>query len=55
MLALLGAPPDSRMSRGGALVWCLGPQRYSIGVDDDWLVVSLNEDGSVKSVGIMSD
>lgn len=56
LIELLGEPPASRMSRGGDLVWCLGTQRNSyFAVDDDWLVVNLNADSSVKSVGIMSD
>lgn len=56
VVELLGEPPDSYMRRGGDLVWCLGPQRNSFfPVDNDWLVVNFNDDGSVKSVGIMSD
>jgi len=56
VVELLGEPPESSMGGGGDLVWCLGPQRSSLfPVDDDWLVINLNEDGSVKSVVIISD
>jgi hypothetical protein len=55
LVDLLGEPPDSYMRGGGDLVWCLGPERSLFGVDNEWLVVNLNEDGSVKSVLIMTD
>jgi hypothetical protein len=56
VIELLGGPPDSYMRGGGDLVWCLGTERNSLfAVDNDWLVVNLNDDDSVKSVGIMSD
>ena len=48
-------PPDSYDDYVGGLVWCLGPQRYSFGVDNDWLVINLDEDGSVKTVSIIPD
>lgn len=52
---MLGEPPDSPYDYVGDLVWCLGPQRYSLGVDNDWLVIKLDDDGSVKTVCIMPD
>lgn len=55
LIELLGEPPDSYYDYVGDLVWCLGPQRGGFAVDNDWLVIDLDEDGSVKTVCIIPD
>jgi hypothetical protein len=55
VLSKLGAPTDTGKFAGDGLVYWLGPERSSISVDSEWLVVRIGADGKVSEVDIRSD
>ncbi len=47
IMELLGPPEKTQKTRSNNMVYWLGPQRHGFPIDDDWLVITLGDQGSV--------
>ncbi len=45
IVVLLGEPDDTPYFRDYPMVYHLGQERHSFGIDSEWLVIQLNDDG----------
>lgn len=55
MVALLGNGPPTKYFRGSDMVYWLGPERGSMGIDAEWLVIRFDEKRRVSDYQLMRD
>lgn len=55
VVGLLGEPPATDYFRHWDLVYFLGPQRGSLRIDSEWLVLKLDENGRVAEWRVATD
>ena len=55
VVAMLGEPPETEYFREWHLVYRLGPERGLFGIDSEWLVLRIREDGRVAECRIVTD
>lgn len=52
---LLGEPPETSYFRDWDLVYCLGPERGFIRIDNEWLAIRFGDDERVAECKIVRD
>lgn len=55
VVAMLGEAPDHGVFRDWDIVYLLGPERNSVSIDSEWLVLRLGSDGNVVDARLVHD
>jgi hypothetical protein len=55
VIATLGVPPQTNYFREYDFVYWLGLQRGFAGIDSEWLVIKLDDDGRVREAKLVND
>ncbi len=55
LVGMLGEPPKTNYFSDWDVVYWLGPERGLAGIDSEWLIVRIGEDGRVAEARLVTD